>query len=136
MIWDILIAKIEAAGLAAAGNDMFINDFPAEVDTGVMLKSPLAGIAIDPNLPGYYTPNLQIIVRHKDPVEGEKLAAKLNHILYVEAPERYEQTAERGAVQINIFRARSLPIRYPRQEGGSIEWSLNYSTSFTIQARS
>lgn len=134
MIWNILQQKIETAGVASeADENLYLNEMPGDVSVGVMMKSPLSGIRIDPHIPGYYKPILQFVVRHSDPVEGEKMAARLQDALTIETVENYSATTERGAVQINVFYPRELPIRYPRLDGGSIEWSLNFVTSFSIQ---
>lgn len=133
MIWDILREKIVTAGLAVAGQTLFLDEMASDVSIGVMLKSPLSGIDVDHNLPNYYKPNLQVIVRHNDPVDGDRLANQVLAALTVETPEHYAANAERGAVQINMFVPRKLPIRYPRLTGGGIEWSLQFITSFSIQ---
>lgn len=132
MIWDIIQGKIENAGLAVTGQSLFLDEMPSDVKVGVMMKSPLAGVKVDPHLPGYYTPALQIIVRHNNPVAGNELANQLMKLLTVEKPETHEATPERGRAQINLFFPLSLPIRYPRLTGDTIEWSLNFRTSFTM----
>lgn len=133
MIWDILQTKLEAAGLVSeAQGSFFVEEMPADVRIGVMLRAPLSGILIDPHLPGYYRTKLQVIVRHIDPVEGARLADAVQKTLEVQAVEKHEATPERGEVQINLFQPIALPIRYPRLEGGTIEWSLNYEASFTL----
>lgn len=132
MIWDILEAKIEAAGLAKSGVSMFRQFMPADVKVGIMFKAPLTGIEIDPYLPGYYKPTLQVIVRHTHPQQGEKLANAVMETLTVEGPEFHEATEEHGRVQIIRFYPRELPIRYPRLDGNSLEWSLNFSAIFVI----
>lgn len=134
MIWDILEKKLADAGIAseAAGNYYF-NEMPGDVKVGVMLRSPLSGIKFDPHLPGYYTPVLQVIVRHVDPVEGEKMAYDVVNALRIVGTETYPATEARGSVHLKAFFPRELPIRYPRQEGGTIEWSINFRTAFSVQ---
>jgi hypothetical protein len=133
MIWDIIEDKIENAGLAVSGRDMFRFTMPADIDVGVMLKSPLTGIAIDPYIPGYYQPVLQVIVRHTDPVIGEQLAYAVMDTLTVEKDEVFAANSERGQARIIRFYPRDLPIRFPRLEGKGIEWSLNFNTAFTFE---
>lgn len=133
MIWDIIQKKIENAGIASeADGNLFLDEMPGDVTIAVMMKSPLSGIRIDGYIPGYYTPTLQLIVRHTDPVEGLKIANRVIEVLKVETPELHVATADRGEVQINRFYPRELPIRYPRLDGGTIEWSINFLTSFTL----
>lgn len=134
MIWDILETKLADAGIASeADGNYFFNEMPADVKIGVMVRSPLSGIKTDPHLPGYYTPTLQVIVRHIDPVDGEKMAYDVINALRIEAPELHPETAERGAVHLKVFYPRELPIRFPRLEGGSIEWSVNFRTAYSVE---
>lgn len=132
MIWDILETKLTAAGLGVSGQSMFRQFMPATVKIGVMLKAPLTGVAIDPYLPGYYKPTLQVIVRHTNPEVGEKLAMDVMEALTVQGPEFHAATSEHGAVQIMRFFPRELPIRFPRLDGNELEWSLNFETAFVI----
>jgi hypothetical protein len=133
MIWDILADKIQAAGLASIGEDLYLNTFPAETRIGIMLRSPLTGVKIDPYIPGFYKPSLQVIVRHSDPVEGDRLANRLLDVLTITAPEIHDETEDRGQVKISVFYPRELPIQFPRLDGNGIEWSINFVTAFSIQ---
>lgn len=134
MIWDIIEQKLTAAGIASEEDGtLFIDEMPADVRVGVMLKSPLTGVRVDECLPGYYKPRLQVIVRHTDPVEGAEKAKAVVAALTAAGVEHYPATTERGAVQINRFYPDALPIRYPRLDGDTIEWSCNFNTSFSIQ---
>ncbi|WP_062120534.1 minor capsid protein [Aureimonas sp. AU40] len=132
MIFDILRDKLVAAELGIPGKTLFLNAMPGDVAIGIMLKSPIQGIRIDHELPGYYDPSLQVIVRHGDPVKGAALADQVQRCLTVDKRERHDATAERGAVQINQFLPAHTPIQFPRMNGGGIEWSLNFRTSFAI----
>lgn len=134
MIWDILVRKLEEAGLGVAGTDIFIGSMPADTTVGVMVKPPLVGIRIDQYIPGYYTPLVQIIVRHDDPVAGERYANEVAAALKMQN-EYFDETSERGAVSIKMFYPRDLPIRFPNLEGKGFEFSLNFITSFGIEAR-
>lgn len=133
MIWDILEKKLIDAGLAEAGKTLFRQTMRAETPVGVMMRAPLSGIPVDPYLPGFYKPNLQVIVRHHDPVLGEKLANAVVKTLTIEAPEDHEATEEHGRVRIQVFYPRTLPIQFPRLDGNTIEWSINFVTAFSIQ---
>lgn len=131
MIWDVIARKMVAANLGVIGETIFLDEMPASANYGIMIKSPLAGIRVDQNLPGYYKPDLQLIVRHRDAVEGGVIADRLLQALTVNAPELHiEDSGTR--IQINLFVPKTLPIRYPRLTGDLIEWSCNFQTSFTI----
>lgn len=132
MIWDILLTKIKDAGLAVENENLFLNTIPAEVNFAIMLKAPLTGVVIDPYLPGYHKPIIQAIVRHTNPVEGEAIANQLSAALTIAAPEHYPANGGRGSVMLSLFYARTLPIMYPRQDGNTFEWSINFNTAFAI----
>lgn len=132
MIWDILEAKIEQAGLGVAGQTLFRNTMPHDAPVCIMLRAPLSGIKIDHYLPGYYKPLIQAIVRHHDPVDGSRLAQAVSDTLEVSTEELHPATAERGRVRIIKFLPRELPIQYPRLDGNGIEWSLNFETAFNV----
>lgn len=132
MIFDILGKKLVTAGLVIAGESLFYNDMPGECARGVMLRSPLQGIAVDPFIEGWHKAELQIITRHTDPVEGEALANEVCKALIVEGPEYYEATAERGPVHINVFYPQTYPIRFPRLEGNGLEFSQHFKAAFGI----
>lgn len=133
MIWDILEQKIMDAGLGVPGASLFRHAMPFETVQGVMLRAPLTGINVDPHIPGLYKPVLQVIVRHNDPVAGDCYADQVTQALTVIAEENYPATPHRGAVELKVFYPRQLPIQYPRLEGNGFEWSLNFTTAFTIQ---
>lgn len=132
MIWDIIEAKLSAANLATPGVNLFRQTLPAALNNGIMLRAPLEGIHVDMYLPGYYKPQLQVIVRHTDPVAGGLLAKKIQKALTTTNVERYPPTADRGQVQISLFYPRTLPIEYPLLDGKTREWSLNFNTAFTL----
>lgn len=134
MIWDIVEAKLITANLGVAGMSLFEEEMPAECSVGVMLRSPLSGIRIDQFIPHYYKPLLQVIVRHTDPVVGALIAQDVADTLTIVSEEFYPATADRGRVNLKVFRLRELPIRFPRLDGKSIEWSLNFITAFGLAA--
>src|ERR1051326_8856037 len=120
MIWDILEDKVRKANLsvpAVDGTTLFRHTMPAVAAKGVMFKNPLAGIKVDPYLPGFYKPSLQAIVRHVDPEEGDILAAQVVAALQIDEPEHNEATDKRGRVRLHVFSPSTLPIQFPRLDG-------------------
>ena len=132
MIYDVLEQKIVDAGLAVPGVSLFRGRMPAECQVGVMFRTPLAGVQTDGEIPGWYKPNLQVIVRHTDPVEGQKLCDDVIKALIVEAPEHHVGP-ESGDVIISIFYPKHLPIDFPPLEGNGIEWSIVFTTAFAFK---
>lgn len=133
MIYDILEKKLTDTGLVTAGVSLFRDYMPAECEIGVMIRTPLTGIKIDPHIEGWHKTTMQVITRHVDPVEGATMAANVCKLLIVQAPETYEASAERGRAHINVFYPSTLPIRYPRLEGNGLEFSQHFTAAFGFQ---
>lgn len=132
MIWDIMADKLVAANLGVIGQSIFVDEMPGDVTQGVMFKTPLQGIAVDPNIKGLYKPNLQVIVRHTDPLLGARLADQVKDALTVEGPQEFTATADRKAILLHRFYPSQLPIRFPRLDGNGLEWSLNFFAAFAV----
>lgn len=125
-----LIAKvIEDANLGVIGQTIFVNSMPAEVQKGVVLKNPLAGIDISPYLPGYYRGRLQAIVRAPTHEDGDNLAELVGRSLKMFNRE-FRDTDGSLLLKVNHIFPAQLPIVYPHTPSRSIEWSLNYVTSY------
>lgn len=130
MIWDIVRKKLEDAGIGQSGVDMFEESFPATVNKGIMLRSPLTGIVIDPHIPGFHKPLMQVILRDTDIAAGKVKAKQILDVLTVTEIKDYPATADRMAVRLSVFYPKTLPIQYPRLDGNSVEWSMNFITAF------
>ncbi|AGC36053.1 minor capsid protein [Rhizobium phage RHEph10] len=133
MIWDIIVKKIQDAGLGVAGTNIFRSTMPADAKVAIGLFEPLDGIHVDANLPYFYKPNLKVIVRHNQISVGRKLANDIMNLLMVTSEEIYEANAERGRVHLKVFHPRSLPIQFPAAVGDLTEWSINFQTAFTLK---
>lgn len=132
MIWDIISKKLSDAGLGVEGETMFEKRFPADADIGIGFFEPLGGIVVDPHRPGFFKPELQIIVRHKNITEGTELAKAVMKTLTVKGEKFYPANAERGAVMLKVFYPQTLPIQFPALDGNCTEWSVNFTTAFSL----
>lgn len=141
MIFDVLEAKLVGADLAQIGSNfgvvsdkpnLFRMFMPSETTIGIMTRMPLSGIPVDPYMPNRYKGRMQIIVRHVDPVEGSVLAAAISKVLDVRSPENYPASSERGIAHITHFIPQTLPIQFPRLDGGGIEWSQHFDAVFSF----
>lgn len=130
MIFQVLEKKIAAAGLAVEGESLFRNAMGSEVNVGVLIRPPLTGISIDPFIEGWFKTDIQIIVRHTDPVEGMKLANQISKLLLVEVPE--VTTLSEGRVSISMFYPKTLPVQFPRLAGNGYEFSQHFFTAFSV----
>lgn len=132
MIQSILEDKIEAAGIATPGVDLFRSFMPSDITTGVMTRIPLSGISVDHYIPGWHKTDIQVIVRHTDPVDGAVLARSVTKALEMQGEERYPANEERGDLKLTLFVPETLPIEFPRLDGGGLEWSQTFKTVFSF----
>lgn len=133
MIHDILEAKLIAEGFKP-GESLFRNFMPADCTIGVMTRVPLQGIPIDPNLPNFYRGRMQVIVRHKEPDLGARMAANVQRWLTLRgARELHSASAERGEVHLDLFHPETLPITFPRLDGNGYEWSQHFNCAFGMK---
>lgn len=133
MIWDIVEEKLIDSGYGEVGVNLFREHMPGDVKVGIMLKSPLSGIPVDPYLPGFHKTPLQIIVRHVDPGAGEIMAKNVMKLLSTEVASAYPANSERGPLILHRLMPDRLPIRFPRLEGNGYEWSLNFRAAYVVQ---
>lgn len=129
MIYDILEGKLVAAGFIP-GDTLFRNFMPAETVVGVMVRAPLSGIPINPFIPGFFRTKLQVISRHRDPVEGMLMAKQIAEVLKVDAVEAYPASVERGPAHITLFQPDTLPIQFPQMDGNAYEISQHFNAAF------
>lgn len=132
MIIDVLTEKLIATGLVVPGTSLFREMMPAEISIGVMIRSPLTGIAIDPYIAGWHKTKIQVITRHVDPLEGEKLARSVGKVLTVVTPENYEAAPDREAIRIVRFFPETLPVQFPRLKSNGIEISQHFQAVFAV----
>ncbi|NKX37871.1 hypothetical protein HGG70_08090 [Rhodobacteraceae bacterium R_SAG4] len=133
MIYDILENKLIAGGFVA-GESLFRNHMPAACTVGVMVRGPVSGIPIDPYLPDYYRGKMQVIVRHKDPDEGNRVSAQVQKLLRVDVRELYPASAERGEAHLDQFLPDTMPIFFPRLDGNGYEWSQHFDCAFGMKS--
>jgi hypothetical protein len=127
-----LIAKLIAdGGYGTLGTDIFINRMTADCRRGLMIRLPLDGIPIDPDLPNYYKGDMQLIVRAETQAAGDALSANLQKLLTI-----YNRTLlntdSSFAMKINHMIPRTLPRCYPTLEGDGIEWSTDFNVNYVL----
>lgn len=132
MIYDILEDKLSTIGFEI-GNTLFRNVFPGDVSIGIMIRTPLGGVKIDPGIPGWYRPDMQIVTRHIDPYDGYNMALQVQKVLTFQGSQSYPKSIDRGPAKLTLFFPETLPIQFPRLEGNGIEWSQMFNTAFCFE---
>jgi hypothetical protein len=126
---EILAKVLEDAGIGTIGETIFVHRMDAETNVGILLRNPLDGTPVDPNLPGYYRSKLQAIVRHTTQQAGDELTGRVGKALKM-FNRRFTGPGGELVMKINHIFPSQLPITYPRLPGQGIEWSLNFTTSY------
>jgi hypothetical protein len=118
---------IEDAGIARAGTNLFLNLFPSEVETGILLRSPLTGTKIDYELPEFRKASFQAIVRTQaqNYSQGDTLSRAVFSVL------TFEDT-QLDAIYIKYVRPRHEPVSFRGSPGNNIEFSINFDICFVV----
>jgi hypothetical protein len=128
---DVIMKIISDAGLGVEGSTLFQHRMPAEKKTGILLRNPLDGIPINPELPDYVRGKLQVIVRNSDQGKGDQLSNKIMKLLTIYNKD-YSDADGHLLVSIKQMYPSTLPVVYPRSDGNGIEWSINFDYSAVI----
>lgn len=129
MIYDVLEKKLVQNGFVP-GVSLFRSYMPSMCSIGVMTRIPLTGIPIDPYIPGYYKGEIQVVLRHTDPKEGQAVMMRVQKLLTVEATEVHPATEEHGELSLDLFIPKTLPISFPQLDGNAYEWSQHFDCVF------
>lgn len=119
-----LATRLHTLKVGIKEKTLFLHMMPAGATQAILLRSPLAGTAINHELPGFYRGEFQVIVRAADPVEGEKLMKKVVAALTL------EPGAVVGAQTFNYCRPRTQPVAFPLSDGALIELSVQMDACF------
>lgn len=126
---EYLAKMLEDASLGKIGDDIFVGHMPSECQKGILLKDPLVGTPADPNLPGYYKSKLQLVVRAPTRFEGDNIAKEVGKAMTIYNREFFDLDGNLE-LKVNHIYPAQLPIVYPYTPGNTIEWSLNFVTSY------
>lgn len=108
---------------------IFINDLPAMVEAGVLLKEGYSGANIDPEIKGLRKTRFQIAVRdsRENQVLSKRLCKKIMDALSMEV-----ETRVPDGILIKHCRPLTEPIPYPISNGNNIEYSLNFFITYVV----
>jgi len=132
---EIIAEVLASVGLGRIGESIFVHHMPPECREGVMVKTPLTGIEICAELPGYYRGGLQVIVRAQKHERGEEMAKTvLRALSTLQRKEYIHPQTRQPEMIVNQMIPKALPVRYPRSDGNGIEWSINFDCSYVLPA--
>lgn len=109
-----IIERLEEQGLGTPGKTLFANFMPKDATDAILVRLPLRGVKVDPDLPGYYKTQLTAIVRCTEFGAGTVKAYDMMKALTV----FNEQV---GDIQIKQMYPCSLPTPYPLSDGNLYE---------------
>jgi hypothetical protein len=130
---ELLAQVLQTAGLGTIGTDIFVHHMEGDDVNAIMLRTPLDGIPIDPNLPDYYHHDIYLTVRAPDYVTGD---AKVKAAVAALTISKRSFVNGSGVLlmHINEMIARTLPRNYPRLDSEGIEWAVDIYCNYVMPA--
>ena len=119
--------KLEFEGLGVQGKSLFINFMPMEAKTAIMLRTPLSGVDIDHELPGYFKTHFIAVTRAPEYVAALDLMKAVMLTLTV-----YDQDLD--SINIKYMRPGTLPVSFPVSEGNFYEVQVRFDIAYTTGA--
>lgn len=116
--------KLEFEGLGVQGKTLFVNFMPMEAKTAIMLRSPLSGVQIDHELPGYYKCQFMAIVRSP---EYTTALARMQEVMLMLTI--YNE--ELDDISVKHMYPVTLPISFPVSEGNFYEVQVNFEIAYS-----
>jgi hypothetical protein len=125
MLANSLVEKLKT--LSLTGSPVIkTGALAATHEIGVLVKSPLDGMKVDPEMPGYVTGAIQIVVRHKDPIAGDALAKEISTKLTVKGT-----PMPLTGYTLKCFYPMSEPIMFPPNDAALFEFSVTFQCHAT-----
>jgi hypothetical protein len=118
-----LATRLHTLKIGIKEKTLFLHMMPAGAQA-ILLRSPLAGTAINHELPGFFRGEFQIIVRSPDALEGEKLIKRVVEALTMADGE------EVGTQTFKYCRPRHQPVAFPLSDGSLIETTVQMDCCF------
>lgn len=131
MNYELIAARLAAAGLGIVGETIFIHHMPADVAEGILLRGPLTGIPYDPYLPGLYKTQFQVVIRAQAHAVGNaKAKAVVDALSSKSGYDLIDPATSALSMRIHNLLPETLPIVFPRLEGNGIEWSIHFDIRY------
>lgn len=121
---ETIAQVLQTAGIGTIGTDLFYHTMP-DVEEGVLLRLPLNGVRVDPELPLFFRTKLQVILRTLTFAEIDARAQEIIDTLVM-------QRRQFPGLWINYIRLYTLPITFPRSEGNTLETSINFDCCYVM----
>lgn len=122
---EAVASHLQAQGVGVIGQDIFAGFMPERVKQGILILTPLQGIPIDFELPGYRRGSFQVVVRD---TERQRCLTKANEVS--NALNMDETTID--TVLFRYVRAKHDPVVYPMSKGNLLEGSVNFETVYIL----
>jgi hypothetical protein len=137
MLVEPIMNRLESAGLGTIGQSIFGHYMPAEVRSGILVLSSLAGNSISYETPGFRMDDrFQVIVRDTTAQNAMDVGRSVRDALV--ATERFVMPSGVAGVPnmlVSYIRPISDPILFPRAQSGLFECSLNSEITYAFTDR-
>lgn len=120
---EALAQLLQDTGLGVQGENIFVHMMPSSVSQGILLLSPLSGVPIDHELPGYRKTSFQAIVRHTSHASGKALAEQMSNALSL-------VNTTLSGYDVKFILPRHEPVVFPVSEGDFLEISVNFEAVY------
>lgn len=121
-----IVTVLQAASLGTPGTSLFAYKMPSNVSVGIVALNPLAGGAIDWDMPGYLKGSFQLIIRHPKIPDARTMAEAASQALTWFVPRSLPALAGAPLVLVNRCLPRHTPIGFPRSDNDLVEFSVNF----------
>lgn len=120
-----IAALLEQTQCGVQAKTIFINEMKVG-DAGILLKASYKGVAINPELPGFFKGEFALVARGVTYAATRALIKKAMSALTI------EQETQVGEWLVKYCRPRTLPISYPIPASGLVEFVTNIDCCFVV----
>ena len=125
MKFEPLVEKLQEELGLKPGTDLFINQMPATVKKGVLLRETYGGTEIDGYIPDMRRGRFQVAVRGKGYSEGYALAEAISEVLTLD-------NVTLTGLQVKNMRPISEPAGFALSDANNYEFLVNFVAIYGI----
>jgi len=118
-----IINYMEGAGLGTAAENLFMNFMPMSCKRGYMLRTPLSGIDINHEMPGYFKGEFTVIARAQDYATANTMMEEASAALKL-------SEVQIESIWVHYMRPKTLPVTFPVSDGNYFEVQVRFEFCF------
>lgn len=114
-----VVNHLAANGYGTPGKTLFLEQFPAQCNNGLLVRSRILGAQVHYDLPGYFKFRFQLISRSLGQVAAKNLIEGATKKLFMENTDLEDW-------KVNYIRPVFVPSSYPISLGEVIEYNCDF----------